>query len=82
MKSLTQLTDQTESLRRDRSLDNLPSDKIETDSPWQDHHNSKIRNIALIQDLEDLLDRKVHVATVKGLREYFRDRILNEAVRL
>ena len=43
---------------------------------------SLLDRIALIQDLEDLLDRKVHVATVKGLREYFRDRILNEAVRL
>ena len=38
--------------------------------------------IALMQDLEDLLGRKVDVATVKGLREYFRDRILNEAVPL
>jgi hypothetical protein len=38
--------------------------------------------IALIQDLEDLLGTKVDVATVKGLREYFRDRILNEAVPL
>ncbi|GAB4188992.1 MAG: nucleotidyltransferase [Coleofasciculaceae cyanobacterium] len=38
--------------------------------------------IALMQDLEDLLGRKVDVATVKGLRKYFRDRILNEAVPL
>ena len=38
--------------------------------------------IALMQDLEDLLEREVDVATVKGLREYFRDRILNEAVPL
>ncbi len=38
--------------------------------------------IALMQDLEDLLGRKVDVATVKGLREYFRDHILNEAVPL
>jgi hypothetical protein len=38
--------------------------------------------IALMQDLEDLLERKVDVATVKGLREYFRDRILCEAVPL
>ncbi len=38
--------------------------------------------IALIQDLEDLLGRKVDVVTVKGLREYFRDRILNEAIPL
>ena len=38
--------------------------------------------IALMQDLEDLLGRKVDVATVKGLREYFHDRILNEAVPL
>ncbi|NEP08958.1 MAG: nucleotidyltransferase family protein [Symploca sp. SIO2C1] len=38
--------------------------------------------IALIQDLEDILCRKVDVVTVKGLREYFRDRILNEAISL
>lgn len=38
--------------------------------------------IALMQDLEDLLERKVDVATVKGLREYFRDRILREALPL
>jgi predicted nucleotidyltransferase len=36
----------------------------------------------LIQDLEDLLGKKVDVATVKGLREVWRDRILNEAVSL
>jgi hypothetical protein len=38
--------------------------------------------VALIQDLEDLLGRKVDVATVKGLRDVWRDRILKEAVPL
>ncbi len=37
---------------------------------------------ALMQDLEDLLGRKVDVVTVNGLRKYFRDRILREAVPL
>jgi hypothetical protein len=35
-----------------------------------------------MQDLEDLLGRKVDVVTVNGLRKYFRDRILREAVPL
>lgn len=43
---------------------------------------SLLDRIALIQDLEDLLGKKVDVATVKGLREYIRDRILSEAVPL
>lgn len=43
---------------------------------------SLLDRIALIQDLEDLLGKKVDVATVKGLREVWRDRILNEAVSL
>lgn len=38
--------------------------------------------IGLMQDLEDLLGRKVDVATVKGLQEYFREQILREAVLL
>lgn len=43
---------------------------------------SLLDRIGLIQDLEDLLGRKVDVVTVKGLREYFRDRILNQAIPL
>jgi predicted nucleotidyltransferase len=43
---------------------------------------SLLDRIGLIQDLEDLLGRNVDVATVKGLREYFRDRILNQAIPL
>ena len=38
--------------------------------------------IGLMQDLEDLLGRKVDVTTVKGLQEYFREQILREAVLL
>lgn len=38
--------------------------------------------IGFMQDLEDLLGRTVHVATLKGLEAYFRDRILKEAVSL
>nr|WP_322505896.1 hypothetical protein [Chroococcidiopsis cubana] len=38
--------------------------------------------VALIQDLEDLLGRKVDVATDRGLRQCLRDRILNEALLL
>lgn len=43
---------------------------------------SLLDRIGLIQDLEDLLGRKVDVATVKGLREYFRERILSQAIPL
>jgi len=43
---------------------------------------SLLDRIGLMQDLEDLLGRKVDVATVKALREYLRERILNEAVPL
>jgi hypothetical protein len=38
--------------------------------------------VALIQDLEDILGRKVDVATDKGLRQSMRDRILAEALPL
>jgi uncharacterized protein len=38
--------------------------------------------IGLMQDLEDLLQRKVDVANQKTLREYFGDRILQEAIPL
>ncbi len=43
---------------------------------------SLLDRVALIQDLEDHLGRKVDVATVKGLRDVWRDRILKEAVPL
>ena len=43
---------------------------------------SLLDRIGLIQDLEDLLGRKVDVATVKGLRESFRERILSQAIPL
>jgi uncharacterized protein len=43
---------------------------------------SLLDRIALIQALEDYLQRKVDVATVNSLREYFRERILREAIAL
>ena len=43
---------------------------------------SILDHAGLMQDLEDLLGRKVDVATVRGLQEPFRDRILKEAVAL
>jgi len=45
-------------------------------------NRSLLDRIGLMQDLEDLLGRKVDVATVKGLRERFKDRILREAISL
>ena len=39
-------------------------------------------HIALIQDLEDLLGRKVDVVTEKALHWYIRDRVLREAIPL
>ena len=47
-----------------------------------DEDRSLLDRIGLIQDLGDLLGRKVDVATVKGLRNYFRERILNQAISL
>lgn len=38
--------------------------------------------IGLMQDLEDLLGRKVNVATVKVLRDFCRESILKDAVPL
>lgn len=38
--------------------------------------------VGLIQNLEELLDRKVDVATKKGLKDRIRERILKEAVFL
>jgi uncharacterized protein len=43
---------------------------------------SLLDRVALIQDLEELLGRKVDVATDRGLRQCLRDRILNEALLL
>lgn len=43
---------------------------------------SLLDRVALIQDLEDLLGKKVDVANVKGLRDVWRERILNEAIPL
>lgn len=43
---------------------------------------SLVDRVALIQDLEDLLGRKVDVANLKRLREFCRDRILQEAIPL
>ena len=45
-------------------------------------YRSLLDHVALIQDLEDFLGRKVDVATDKGLQERVRDRILNEALPL
>lgn len=38
--------------------------------------------IGLMQDLEDYLDCKVDVATVKSLRDCFRERIMKEVIPL
>ena len=42
---------------------------------------SLLDHVALIQDLEDLLGRKVDVVTERALHWYIRDRVLAEAVR-
>lgn len=39
-------------------------------------------HVALVQDLEDLLGRKVDVVTEKSLHWYIRDSVLEEAVAL
>lgn len=38
--------------------------------------------VGLIHDLEALLERKVDIATVAGLKERIREQVLNEAVLL
>lgn len=45
-------------------------------------NRSLLDRIALIQDLEDLLGRKVDVAKLINLRASIRDRVLNEAIQL
>ena len=43
---------------------------------------SLLRRIAFMQDLEDLLGRKVDVVTEKSVHWYVRERIMKEAVPL
>ncbi len=43
---------------------------------------SLLRRIAFMQDLEDLLGRKVDVVTEKSIHWYVRERIMKEAVPL
>ncbi|UCD30557.1 MAG: nucleotidyltransferase family protein [Planctomycetota bacterium] len=43
---------------------------------------SLMDHVALTQDLEDLLGRKVDVVEVQALHWYIRDRVLEEAVAL
>jgi predicted nucleotidyltransferase len=43
---------------------------------------SLIDHIALIQDLQDLLDRKVDVVTENSLSLYIRERVTQEAIPL
>ena len=38
--------------------------------------------VGLIEELENLLDIKVDIATVKGLKERIRERVLKEAISL
>lgn len=43
---------------------------------------SLLDHIALVQDLGDLLGRRVDVVTERSLHWYIRDRVVEEAVRL
>lgn len=43
---------------------------------------SLLDHIALVQDLEDLLGRRVDVVTERSLHWYIRDRVIEEAVGL
>ena len=43
---------------------------------------SLLDHVALMQDLEDLLQRKVHVVSERSLHWYIRDRVLAEAISL
>jgi predicted nucleotidyltransferase len=45
-------------------------------------NRSLLDHVALMQDLEDLLGRKVDVVAERGLREIIRERVLREAVPL
>jgi uncharacterized protein len=48
----------------------------------QEHRWTLFDHIAMMQELEDLLERKVDVAVAKGLRQRFYDRIIPEAITL
>lgn len=43
---------------------------------------SLLDHVALVQDLGDLLGRRVDVVTERSLHRYIRDRVMEEAVRL
>jgi len=47
-----------------------------------DPDRSLLDHVALVQDLEDLLGRRVEVVTGSALHWYIRDRVLAEAVPL
>ena len=47
-----------------------------------DPERSLLDQVGLVQDLEDLLRRKVQVSTPNALHWYVRDRILSQAVPL
>jgi len=47
-----------------------------------DMEGSLIKRIALIQDLEDLLGKKVDVVTEQSIHWYIREKIIKEAVPL
>lgn len=48
---------------------------------WQPG-TSLLDHVALVQDLEELLNTKVHVGTERSLHWYVRDQILQEAMPL
>lgn len=47
-----------------------------------DMEGSLLKRIALIQDLEDLLGRKVDVMTERSIHWFIRDKVIREAVPL
>ncbi len=47
-----------------------------------DENTTLLNHAALIEDLEELLGRKVDVASDRGLRPRIKDRVLSEAVTL
>ena len=58
-------------------------DKQESDADFLVRMDgSLLRRIAFIQDLEELLGRKVDVVTERSVHWYVRDRIIKEAVPL
>ena len=58
-------------------------DNLESDMDFLvNMEGSLLRRIAFMQDLEDLLGRKVDVVTEKSIHWYVRDMIIKEAVPL